>query len=84
MNWPEWWKWDIEISSHVEKRMITRNINEIDLRSMLGNPSDYEEDSENGRFLIKSFYKHKCWEIIVEPDFEENILVIITAFSPEV
>jgi hypothetical protein len=83
MNWPEWWEWDVEISSHVEKRMVTTKFNEIDLRSMLDSSSGYEKDSEEGRFLIRSVYKHKYWEIIVEPDYEEKILVIITAYSPE-
>lgn len=64
--------------------MISRNFNEIDLRSMLSNPFGYERDSEEGRFLIKSVYKHKNWEIIIEPDFEEKVIVVITVFSLEV
>jgi hypothetical protein len=37
MNFPSWMKWKIEITPHIEKRMLQRNFNEIDLRSMVFN-----------------------------------------------
>ena len=35
MQWPDWWEWEIEISSHCLKRMSERGLNETDLRAML-------------------------------------------------
>ena len=35
MNWPTWWGWELELSSHLEKRMLQRGFGEIDLRTML-------------------------------------------------
>ena len=32
---PEWWEWDLELSSHLLKRMVDRDFNEPDLRAML-------------------------------------------------
>jgi hypothetical protein len=83
MNWPapEWYNWELEISSHVEKRMIQRNFTEIELRTMLVSAQSYEKDFEEGRYLVKSKLNGKGWEIIVEPDYEEKMLVIITAYS---
>jgi hypothetical protein len=35
MEWPTWWEWEIEITSHLETRMEDRDFTEIDLRQML-------------------------------------------------
>jgi hypothetical protein len=83
MKHPEWWFWDIEISSHVEKRMVQRSFTEIDLRSMLFFAQDHKEDIEEGRFKILSELNHVPWEIIVEPDHFEKLLVIVTAYPLE-
>jgi len=34
MSWPEWWDWELEMTPHVEKRMIQRSFTEIELREM--------------------------------------------------
>jgi len=31
---PFWWRWDVELSTHVERRMSRRDFNELDLRMM--------------------------------------------------
>lgn len=78
--WPEWWQWDLEISAHLEKRMIDRDFSEINLRTMLENAIDYQKDIVVGRWVIKTKHHRKKWEIIVEPDYEEKLLVIVTAY----
>jgi hypothetical protein len=83
MNWPEWWNWEIEITPHAEKRMIQRNFNELELRQMIYGARNYKNDIEDGRFKLLTQFKNEEWEVIVEPDYEENLLVIITAYSIE-
>jgi gluconate kinase len=83
MNWPEWWFWDVEITPHIEKRMLQRDFNEIELRQMLHSAKYFEKDIVDGRFKILTDFKKNEWEIIVDPDYEENLLVIITAYSTE-
>ena len=34
-SWPDWWAWELELSSHVEKRMGDRDFSEVELRDML-------------------------------------------------
>lgn len=53
-NRPDWWSWEIEISSHIEKRMAQRDFNEIDLRTMLDSAKKNENDIEDGRLCQKS------------------------------
>ena len=80
MNFPIWWDWELELIPHIEKRMIQRGFTELELRTMLLNAYNIEKDKEEGRFLIKSKHIGNNWEIIVEPDLDEKLLVVITAY----
>ena len=42
MNGPTWWDWELELSFHLEKRMLQRDFTEIDLRTMLDRATGYE------------------------------------------
>jgi len=48
---------------------------------MLERASGYRKDIMDGRWIIELRYRKKCWEVIVEPDIEEELLVVITAYS---
>ncbi len=37
MNRPKWWDGELEITPHVEKRMIQRSFTEVELREMFRN-----------------------------------------------
>jgi hypothetical protein len=80
-SWPEWWKWELEFSSHVEKRMEDRNFSEVELREMLEHASEYREDILDGRWVIETRHRRRPWEVIVEPDAHEHLLVVITAYE---
>lgn len=80
-EWPEWWEWEIEITSHLEKRMEDRDFTEFELRDMLGDASGFEPDEEPGRWVIHSRRGSVAWEIIVEPDESDEKLVIVTAYA---
>lgn len=80
VTWPEWWRWEIEISAHLEKRMRDRRITELDLRTMLQQASAYRRADEEGRWVIETRLGRTRWEVIVEPDDQEELLVIVTAY----
>jgi hypothetical protein len=80
-SWPEWWTWELELSSHVEKRMEDRNFSEVELREMLEHASGYREDILDGRWVIETRHRRRPWEVIVEPDAREHLLVVITAYE---
>jgi len=80
MEWPEWWEWELEITPHLEKRMGDRDFTEIDLREMLEQARRYRPDVVEGRWVIETSHRRKGWEVIVEPDVQERLLVVITAY----
>lgn len=79
-EWPVWWTWELETSSHVLKRMVDRSLNEVDLRRMLEEATGFRPDFVGGRFVIETRHDGRYWEVIVEPILEERILLAITAY----
>lgn len=80
MDTPDWWEWEIEISSHCLKRMTERGFDETDLRSMLDDATELI-DQAHGTFLVKTSRNEKNWEVIVSPDDETETIVVVTAYS---
>ena len=70
----------MEFSPHLLKRMDDRRFTEIDLRRMLERASGYLEDVVDGRWTIQTKHRGKAWEVIVEPDIEHQLLVVVTAY----
>jgi hypothetical protein len=83
MEWPAWWEWEIEITPHLEKSMEDRDFTEIDLRQMLEQAQRYGPDVVAGRWIIATRHRRRRWEVIVEPDADEQLLVVVTAYPVE-
>ena len=63
--------------------MIDRRFTEVDLRRMMEHARGYAPDIVEGRWAIKAHHRRRPWEIIVEPDNEQELLVVITAYPIE-
>lgn len=79
-NWPEWWFWELEISSHVLKRMVDRSFNEVDLRRMLEEAMGFRKDFVEGRYVVETRHDGRRWEVVIEPIADERTLLVITAY----
>jgi hypothetical protein len=80
-DWPEWWEWELDCSNpHLIKRMNDRSFSETELRMMLERAIDYHENHEPGRFAIETTHAGREWEVIVEPDPAEELLIVVTAY----
>lgn len=77
--WPAWWDWDLELSPHLLKRMVDRRFTEVELRDMPGHADGYAPDHIPGRFVIECRHAGEAWRVIVEPDDEDELLVVVTA-----
>jgi len=63
--------------------MADRRFTELDLRRMLGKAVSFRRDIVEGRWTIETRHRRRPWEIIVEPDPEEQLLIVITAYPVE-
>ncbi|EIC20069.1 hypothetical protein Thi970DRAFT_03682 [Thiorhodovibrio frisius] len=79
-SWPEWWDWELELTPHLFKRMEDRDFNEVDLRTMLAFAPRFRPDVIEGRWIVEAKHHQRRWEIIVEPDVIEKLLVVVTAY----
>ena len=82
-RFPDWWEWPLELTPHIEKRMEERGFSEIDLRAMMESPRKILADRFTGRWIIGCRHRNQDWEVIVEPDQEERLIVVITAYRKE-
>ena len=60
--------------------MDDRRFTEIDLRRMLERASGHREDVVDGRWVIETRDRGRAWEVIIEPDQERELLVVVTAY----
>jgi len=80
-DWPTWWDWELELTSHLLKRMLDRGFSEVDLRSMMGVATRLREHDEPGRWVVETSHASRPWEVVVEPDSEDRLVVVITAYA---
>ena len=79
-SWPDWWAWDLDLTLHLEQRMEERDFNEVDVREMLEAAIGFRPDVVDGRFIIDGRLRGRRWHVIVEPDADDKLLVVVTAY----
>ena len=80
-NRPRWWHYDLELSPHVLDRMTDRGFSEADLRIMMENVVRLNQGSRPGRWNLETTHLGDPWEVVVEPDEHERLIVVITAYK---
>lgn len=78
---PEWWDWPLSFTAHAELRMEQRGVREIDVRAMLERATRYEPSVVEGRFMIHALHERRPWIVIVEPDIDARLLVVVTPYE---
>jgi len=63
--------------------MTDRQFTEVDVRRMLERARGFRPDIEEGRWAIDVRHRRKVWEVIVEPDANTQLLVVVTAYPVE-
>lgn len=60
--------------------MGDRRFTEVDLRRMLERASAHRTDVVEGRWAVETRHRGRAWEVLVEPDWERQLLVVVTAY----
>lgn len=82
-TWPTWWDWELDFTPHLLKRMEDRDFTEVDLRAMLERAAGIRPDVVDYRWVVVTRLRGRPWEIIVEPEVESSLLIVITAYPCE-
>ncbi len=80
-TFPEWWNWALSFTSHTELRMEQRGVTEVDVRAMLEKATGFEPNVVEGRFMIHVRHRQHPWIVIVEPDADAKLLVVVTVYE---
>ncbi|MCG3181682.1 MAG: hypothetical protein BIFFINMI_04081 [Phycisphaerae bacterium] len=81
---PDWWDWKLELIQHLSYRMTDRRFDEIAVRTMMEQKAGIRPDEdEPGRWIVDARWEGHDWEIVVEPDHQRRILVVVTAYKVE-
>lgn len=60
--------------------MVDRDFTEVDLRRMLERATRLREDVVEGRWIAETRHARHPWEVVVEPDDEVRLLIVVTAY----
>lgn len=60
--------------------MEDRDFSEVDLRAMLEHAQGYRAADVEDRWVIETSLRSQRWEIIVEPDHDLRLLVVVTGY----
>ena len=80
-TFPEWWSWDLSFTGHAELRLEQRGVTEVEVRAMLEIAAGFEASVVEGRFMIHTRRGQGAWVVIVEPDAEARLLVVVTVYE---
>ena len=72
---------DLSFTGHAEMRMEQRGVTEVDLRAMLERATGFRPNVVEGRFMIDVRHQARPWLVIVEPDAEAKLLVVVTVYE---
>ena len=81
LAFPSWWIWELSFTPHAELRMEQRGVTEVDVRAMLERATAFEPSVVEGRFMIHVARNSRPWIVIVEPDVEVSLLVVVRAYE---
>jgi hypothetical protein len=80
-NCPEWWEWELIFTDHLLDRMYEKGFNEADLRTMLADAHTLARAKHPGRWIASTRWDEKPWKVVLEPDTDRNLLVVVTAYA---
>jgi hypothetical protein len=80
-TFPEWWNWELSFTGHAELRMEQRGVTEVEVRAMLERATWLEASVVEGRFMIPTRRDQSAWIVIVEPDADASLLVVVTVYE---
>jgi hypothetical protein len=80
MQWPDWWHWDLAFTKHLELRMDEREFSELELRRMLDVATGVRPSRVEARYVATTRHRGKPWEVVLEPDPDERLLYVVTAY----
>ena len=78
---PPWWDWELFLTKPVQRRMVQRGLSETDLRTMMEDAVAVIPDRRSWRRLVQTVRGSEQWEIVLDPNPDLRVLVVVTAYK---
>jgi hypothetical protein len=62
-------------------RVVRQDTVQVDVRAMQERATRYEPNVAEGRFMIHAVHQERPWIVIVEPDVDAKLLVVVTPYE---
>lgn len=79
--WPFWWDWPLIFTGYAKRRMVEREISEVDVRWMFSDATDLEPAARQGRWIASTRHEGEEWRLVLEPKHASRRLVVITMYA---
>jgi hypothetical protein len=63
--------------------MVDRNFTEVDLRRMFSAATGLRRDVVTAHWVVETRHRGRRWEVIVEPEADTRVILVITAYTVE-
>jgi hypothetical protein len=80
-TFPEWWNCDLSFTGHAELRMEQRGVTEVEVRAMLERATGVRGQRRGEQILVSDPAGAVSLVVIVEPDAEATLLVVVTVYE---
>jgi hypothetical protein len=64
--------------------MLDRGFSEADLPLMFETAIHLRPGRLEGRWIVETTHQQEAWEIVVEPDHADRVIVVVTAYRRSV
>lgn len=57
---------------------------QVELRAMLDDATDLAPGARQGRWIVTTSLGGRPWTVVVEPDFDDRVIFVVTAYEREI
>jgi hypothetical protein len=78
---PDWWDFELELSPHLEDRIILSRFLGGRSPAVIEVAQDLGVGKTPGRWIVRTSHLGEAWDVVVEPDELDRVIVVITAYK---
>ena len=79
-RWPHWWDDPLSFTRHARRRMLKRNLDEIQVRILLDSGETLQAQTDGETWQVTAYLENQKWCLIIKPDLIQRRIVLITMY----
>ena len=79
-RWPHWWDDPLSFTRHARRRMLKRNLDEIQVRILLESGETLQAQTDGETWQVTATLENQRWCLIIKPDLIQRRIILITMY----